>query len=180
MSTQRDWLKKAILEFYRGFSRDPFYLTQLVGVLHRELVNEGKLKKTMDGQCLAVEVEQPDEPLAEFTEITVLDVKEQQFAKESAIAVWGEMQDKFVGVALESAILKVIEESVSFGMLKIKSESSPDSNQVPEPPHKTLFVRKLMALDLTAEQIAGVLKAIDSTCNSCWDDEAGCRCWDDS
>lgn len=143
-------------------------------------MNEGKLKQTMDGQYLAVEVEQPDEPLAEFTEITVLDVKEQQFAKERAIAAWGEMQDKFVGVALEPAILKIIEQSVSFGMLKIKSESSLDSNQVPEPPHKTLFVQKLMALDLTAEEIAGVLKAIDSTCNACWEAEAGCRCWDDS
>lgn len=32
---------------------------------------------------------------------------------------------------------------------------------------------------LTDEQVKQVLQAIDETCHHCWDDEAGCQCWND-
>jgi len=42
-----------------------------------------------------------------------------------------------------------------------------------------LFVRKLHELDLSVEQIADVLKAVDTTCHECWDWKSGCQCWND-
>ena len=44
---------------------------------------------------------------------------------------------------------------------------------------ENLFVRKLRSGGLSDEQIAIVIKAIESTCRKCWDGESGCKCWKD-
>jgi len=54
-------------------------------------------------------------------EMTILDQKERQFAKEQAKLAWDKIQEKFIGVALELEILKIIEQSIKLGMLHIKS-----------------------------------------------------------
>lgn len=59
--------------------------------------------------------------MAKFNKMIMLDEKEQQFAREQAVVAWNEMQSKFVGVVLEPAILKIIEQAISMGMLRIKS-----------------------------------------------------------
>ncbi len=59
--------------------------------------------------------------MPKFTNMMTLDSNEQLFAKEQAAEAWRRMQDKFIGVGLEPAILKIIEQAVSMGMLRIKA-----------------------------------------------------------
>lgn len=42
-----------------------------------------------------------------------------------------------------------------------------------------LFVEKLRAAGLNNVQIAAVIKALETTCQECWDNENGCHCWND-
>jgi hypothetical protein len=41
-----------------------------------------------------------------------------------------------------------------------------------------LFIRRLQAR-LSHEQVVMVLSTIDHICKYCWDDDAGCQCWND-
>lgn len=43
----------------------------------------------------------------------------------------------------------------------------------------TEYVKRLRSLNLTDEQIAGVLVVNSTTCNHCWDAPSGCHCWND-
>ena len=42
-----------------------------------------------------------------------------------------------------------------------------------------LFLERLRNLNLTKPQIVGVLEAILTTCNHCWDGKSNCQCWND-
>lgn len=61
--------------------------------------------------------------MVKFNRVTVLDEKEKSFAKEQAVSAWNEMQNKFVGIALEPEILRIIETAISIGMLRLKSKA---------------------------------------------------------
>lgn len=43
----------------------------------------------------------------------------------------------------------------------------------------TLFTQSLLEKGFDLIQIVEISKTIDEVCNHCWDNEAGCRCWDD-
>lgn len=44
---------------------------------------------------------------------------------------------------------------------------------------KSMFTELLTAGGLTQAQILVVLAAVGGVCHDCWDEDPGCRCWDD-